>query len=33
MRVKIDTRLSYIVREDQALTNQSFFIQPSTFYL
>ena len=29
-RVKIDTPLSYIVREDQALPNQSFFIQPST---
>ena len=29
-RVKIDSPLSYIVREDQALSNQSFFIQPST---
>ena len=30
-RVKIDTPLSYVVREDQALSNQSFFIQPSTY--
>ena len=30
-RVKIDSPLSYIVREDQALSNQSFFIQPSTY--
>ena len=29
-RVKIYTPLSYIVREDQALSNPSFFIQPST---
>ena len=29
-RVKIDTPLSYVVREDQALTNESLFMQPST---
>lgn len=29
-RVKIDTPLSYVVRGDQALTNESFFMQPST---